>query len=54
MISNPRARRISAVIMVVAGVALMILTPETWPGALLLVLGIVLELFGIALEHKSK
>ena len=54
MISNPRARRISAVIMVVAGVALMILTPETWPGALLLILGIALELFGIALEHKAK
>ena len=54
MINNPRARHISAVIMIVAGVALMILTPETWPGALLLVLGIVLELFGIALEHKSK
>jgi hypothetical protein len=54
MIKNPRARRISAVIMVGVGAALMILTPETWPGALLLVLGIVLELFGIALEHKPK
>ena len=54
MIKNPRIRRVSAAIMVVLGAALMLLTPETWPGALLLVLGIVLELFGIALEHKSK
>jgi hypothetical protein len=54
MIKNPRTRRISAVIMVGVGAALMILTPETWPGALLLVLGIFLELFGIALEHKAK
>lgn len=54
MIMNPRIRRVSAVIMVVLGAALMILTPEAWPGALLLILGVVLELFGIALEHKVK
>jgi uncharacterized membrane protein YccC len=54
MIKNPRNRRVSAVIMVLLGAALMILTPETWPGALLLILGIALELFGIALEHKAK
>lgn len=54
MIKNPRNRRIIAAIMVVLGAALMILTPETWPGALLLILGIALELAGIALEHKSE
>ena len=54
MIKNPRARRVSAAIMVGAGAALMILTPETLPGALLLILGIALELVGIALEHKSE
>jgi len=54
MIMNPRIRRVSAVIMVVLGAALMILTPEAWPGALLLILGVALELFGIALEHKVK
>ena len=54
MIKNPRNRRVSAVIMVLLGAALMILTPETWPGALFLILGIALELFGIALEHKAK
>lgn len=54
MIKNPRTRRVGAAIMVIVGAALMILTPETWPGALLLILGIALELFGIALEHKAK
>jgi len=54
MIKNPRNRRIVAVIMMSAGAALLILTPKTWPGALLLILGIALELVGIALEHKSE
>lgn len=45
-------RRVSAVIMVVAGIALMLLAPEIWPGAFLFVLGVVLELVGIALDHK--
>lgn len=54
MIKNPRTRRVSAVIMVVLGAALMILTPEAWPGALLLILGVALELFGITLEHRAK
>jgi hypothetical protein len=54
MIKNPRNRRVIAVIMVGSGAALMILTPETWPGALLLILGIALELVGISLERKPK
>jgi len=54
MTKNPSARRISAVIMVVLGAILMFLAPETWPGVLLLSLGVVLELAGIALEHKAK
>jgi uncharacterized membrane protein YccC len=54
MIKNTRIRRVSAAIMVVLGAVLMLLAPEAWPGALLLVLGVVLELFGIALEHKAK
>jgi hypothetical protein len=51
MTKSPRVRRIIAVIMVLLGAALMILTPETWPGALVLIFGVALELFGIALEH---
>jgi drug/metabolite transporter (DMT)-like permease len=54
MIKNPRTRRAIAAIMVVLGAALMLLAPEAWPGALLLILGVVLELFGIALERKAK
>ena len=54
MIKNPRIRRTSAVIMVVLGAILMFLAPEAWPGALVLALGVALELVGIALEHKAK
>jgi hypothetical protein len=54
MIKNPHTRRVSALIMVVLGAMLMFLAPEAWPGALVLVLGVVLELVGIALEHKAK
>lgn len=54
MIKNPRTRRISAVTLVVLGAILMFLAPEAWPGALVLGLGVVLELVGIALEHKAK
>jgi len=54
MTKNPGIRRASAVIMAVLGAILMLLAPEVWPGALLLILGVVLELVGIALEHKAK
>lgn len=54
MLKNPRIRRASAVIMVVLGAILMFLAPEAWPGALVLILGVVLELAGFALEHKAK
>jgi hypothetical protein len=54
MIKNPRVRRPSTVIMMVLGAILMFLAPEVWQGALLLALGVILELIGIALEHKAK
>lgn len=54
MIRNPRTRRVSAIILIVLGAMLMFLAPEVWQGALLLALGVVLELVGIALEHKAK
>lgn len=54
MIKHTRARRTSAVILVVLGAMLMLFAPEAWPGALVLILGVVLELFGIALEHRAK
>ncbi|MCR4305046.1 MAG: hypothetical protein NUV63_12635 [Gallionella sp.] len=54
MLRNSRTRRASAIIMVVLGAILMFLAPEAWPGALVLILGVALELAGIALEHKAK
>lgn len=54
MIRNPRTRRASAIILIVLGAILMFLAPEVWQGALLLALGVVLELAGIALERKAK
>ncbi len=54
MIRNPRIRRASAIVIVVLGALLMLLAPEVWPGALLLALGVVLELVGITLEHKAE
>jgi hypothetical protein len=54
MMKNPRTRRTIAVIMVVLGAILMFLAPEAWPGELLLILGIAVELAGIALEQKAK
>ena len=53
MIISPRIRRTIAVTMIVVGAILMFLTPESWPGELVLVLGIAMEVAGIALEHKK-
>jgi len=53
MMIKPLTRRVIAVIMVVLGALLMLLAPEAWPGALLLVLGVAVELLGIALERKA-
>jgi len=53
MIKNPRTRRASAAIMVVLGAILMLFAPEAWPGALVLIMGIALELIGIALENRK-
>ena len=39
--------------MVVLGTILMLIAPEIWAGLLLLILGVVLELAGIALGHKA-
>ena len=54
MIKNQRIRRTTAAIMIVLGAILMLLASEIWPGALLFVSGIVLELAGIALERNAK
>lgn len=53
MIQNLHIRRVSATIMVILGATLMLIAPEIWAGLLLLILGIALELAGIALSHKA-
>jgi len=53
MIKNSRIRRFSATLMVVLGALLMLAAPEIWAGLLLLILGVLLELAGIALAHKA-
>jgi hypothetical protein len=54
MIKNKRIRRTGALVMVVLGAILMFLAPEVWQGALLLALGVAIELIGITLERNAK
>lgn len=53
MLSKRRSRRVLAGILVVLGGVLLFLAPEMWAGLVLLALGVVIELAGIALERKS-
>ena len=53
MLRKRRSRRVVAMFLVILGGVLIFLAPEVWMGVLLLVLGVVIELAGIALEHKS-
>jgi hypothetical protein len=53
MFKKQRSRRVLAIVLVVVGGVLMALAPEMWIGLLLLALGVVIELAGIALERKS-
>ena len=39
-------------LLVLLGILLIFLAPETWTGLLLLVLGISIEFIGIALRHR--
>lgn len=53
MLSKRRSRRVLAGILVVLGGVLLFLAPEMWAGLVLLALGVVIELAGIALERKA-
>jgi drug/metabolite transporter (DMT)-like permease len=46
------ARRITSGACVVSGGVLIFLAPEMWLGVVLLVIGLVLEVAGIALERR--
>lgn len=53
MLRKQRSRRVLAGILVLLGGVLMFLAPEMWVGLILLALGVVIELAGIALERKA-
>lgn len=53
MIRNKRLRRGTAIALLIAGGLLMWLAPQTAVGVALLALGILLEVVGIALEHRG-
>jgi drug/metabolite transporter (DMT)-like permease len=53
MLSRRRSRRVLAGLLVVLGGVLMFLAPEMWVGLVLLALGVVIELAGIALERRA-
>lgn len=54
MLKRTRTRRTLAVALIVAGGALLYLAPEAWAGgAVVLALGVLLELAGIVLERRG-
>jgi len=54
MLKKPHIRRPLAATLVILGAAMIFLAPETWAGALLLVLGVSVEVIGIAIKRKEK
>lgn len=53
MLSKRRSRRILAGFLVVLGGVLMYLAPEVWTGLVILIVGVIIELIGIALERNA-
>lgn len=53
MLKKWRSRRVLALSLVVLGGVLMFLAPPIWAGLVVLALGVVVELAGIALEHRA-
>lgn len=49
-----RGRRLTAIALVVLGAILMVLTPEWVGGYAILLLGLIIEIIGIALVRKDK
>lgn len=52
MLRNQSIRRPLALLLVVLGAILIFLATNAWAGAALVVLGISIELIGIAIRHK--
>ncbi len=54
MLKNKSARRFLSVLLVLVGAALIFLATEAWTGAILVGLGIAIELIGITMRHGQK
>jgi hypothetical protein len=54
MMRNSRLRRVIAVVLLVAGMALMLLSAEVGAGLLTFGLGVALELIGLLLERRGR
>lgn len=53
LIKHKGLRRALGAVLVALGAVLMWFAPEVWSGAVLLAVGIALEIAGIALEHQN-
>lgn len=54
MLRKPHIRRPLVAFLVVLGGVLMFLAPETWPGTLLMALGVSVEVIGITIRHRDE
>lgn len=54
MLRKTHIRRPVAALLVILGAVMIFAAPETWAGALLLALGILLEAAGIAIKHRDQ
>lgn len=53
MIRNRRIRRSAAAALIAVGIVLLVLAPSVGAGLMFFALGILLELVGLALEHRD-
>ena len=53
MLRKRRVRRMLAAFLVGLGGVLMFLAPDIWAGLVVLVLGVLIEIAGITLEHPD-
>lgn len=53
MLRKRRSRRALALTLIILGGVLIFLAPALWTGLTVLILGVVVELIGIALEHRA-
>jgi len=52
MLKNKPARRFVSVLLILIGAALIFLATEAWIGIVLLLLGVSIEVIGIAMRQK--